>query len=290
MADGQSGTAEAARVGLLCGGGLLPVRVAEALAAGGARVVAVAIKGEADPLIEEHAHQVHWTGLAKLGRWIALFKSAGVEELLMCGSIRKQRMFGSKLALLPDWRTLRFWYGRLRSREDHTILGALADEFDKEGIRVGSVPEYCPELLIRPGCLTALQPTRLQWRDIEFAWPIAKQVAALQIGQCIVVKDRAVIAVEGIDGTDAALRRGGRLAGGGAVAVKVPKEGHDERFDIPCIGPDTVDMLHSSAVAVLAVEARRTIALDQEEVRRRAAPADVCIVALGADQVGSGDS
>lgn len=274
-------------VGILCGGGQVPLRVAETLASRGDRVVAVGIKGEADPAIQSVAQEVHWAGLAQLGRWIRLFKSAGVDMLLMCGSIRKQRMFDNKVAMLPDWRTVKFWYGRLRSREDHTILGAVADEFEKEEIPVGSIAALCPELVVPAGCLTGRRPTRQQWRDIRFGWPIAKQVAALQVGQCIVVKHQAVMAVEGIDGTDAVLKRGGELGGGKAVAVKVPKEGHDERFDIPCIGPETVETLRSSGVAVLAVEAGRTILLDSDEVRSRADAAGVCIVALtGADLAG----
>ncbi|MHC4593297.1 MAG: LpxI family protein [Planctomycetota bacterium] len=171
-------------VGILCGGGQVPLRVAEALASRGGRVVAVGIKGEADPAIESAAQEVHWAGLAQLGRWIRLFKSAGVDMLLMCGGIRKQRMFDNKVAMLPDWRTVKFWYGRLRSREDHTILGAVADEFEKEGIPVGSIAALCPELVVPAGCLTGRRPTKQQWRDIRFGWPIAKQVAALQVGQC----------------------------------------------------------------------------------------------------------
>jgi hypothetical protein len=267
-------------VGILCGSGLLPLRVAQSLKARGARVVGVGIRGEAEEEVARVADRWHWAGLARLGRWIRLLKSANADVMLMCGSIRKQRMYDSKLAMLPDLRTIKLWYGRLRSRQDHTILGAVADEFDKEGIAVGSIPEFCPDLLAPAGPLTERRPTRAQWRDVRFGWPMAKQIAAMQIGQCIVVKDGAVLAVEGIDGTDATLERGGRLAGGGAVAVKVPREGHDERFDIPCIGPDTVDTLARAGVDVLAVEAGRTIALDRPEVERRARDAGVCIVAV----------
>jgi hypothetical protein len=272
-------------VGILCGSGLLPVRAAESLARRGSRVVAVCIKGEADRAIEQTAHETHWAGLARLGAWVRFFKAACVDVILMCGAIRKERMFENKAALMPDWRTVRFWYGRLRSREDHTILGAVADEFEKEGIRVGSVPQYCPELIAPEGRLTRRGPGRRHWRDIRFAWPIAKHIAALQVGQCVVVKDQAVIAVEGIDGTDAVLKRGGALCRGEAVAVKVPKEGHDERFDIPAVGPETVSTLKEAGIAVFAVEAGRTILLDADEVRRRADAARICIIALTEGQL-----
>ncbi len=271
-------------VGLLCGSGGLPRAVARTLRRRGKRIVAVCIRGDAEPEMEALADEVHWTGVAKLGYWVKTFKAADVEAMLMVGGINKRRMFDNKAAMLPDWRTVMMWYRRLRTREDHTILGAVADEFESEGIRVASVPEYCPELLVRPGCLTRREPTRRQWRDIRFGWGLVKKIAALQIGQCIVVKDRAVIAVEGIDGTDATLRRGGELAGGKAVAVKVAKEGHDSRFDIPCIGPTTVETLRESGVSVLAVEPGRTIALDAGELREEADRNGVVVVAPDFDE------
>lgn len=287
---GAEASGEAPRiVGLLCGGGLLPLRVAEALVRKGSRVVAVCIEGEADARIEGVAQAVHWTGLARLGQWVSILKSARVDVLLMVGGVRKRRMFGDKAALLPDWRSVQFWYTQLKGREDHTILGALADEFEKEGIRVGTVPDCCPDLLVGTGCLTRRRPDERQWRDVRFAWPIAKQLAALQVGQCVVVKDGAVVAVEAIEGTDAALERGGSLAGGSAVAVKVLKEGHDERFDIPCIGPGTVDTLRKAGVSVLALEAGRTILLDREETRDKADAANVCVIAVTAVEVAGGD-
>jgi len=266
-------------VGLLCGAGDLPLQAARALRERGCRVVAVALKGEADPAVEELADEVHWTGLARLGRWLRVFRRADVDTMLMLGGVRKERMYENKLSLLPDWQSVKLWYRKLTSKEDHTILEAVADEFENAGIPVSSIVDVCPELLVREGCLTRREPSDAQWRDIRFAWPIAKQIAAMQIGQCIVVKEEAVIIVEGIDGTDAALRRGGRLAGGGAVAVKVAKAGHDDRFDIPCIGPDTVDTLEECGVAVLAVEAGRSIVLNPDEVAQKADRARLCVVA-----------
>ncbi len=288
MPQQTHGTEPPRAVGLLCGSGLLPVRVAQALAADGVRVVAIGIKGEADPEIAGFADEVHWTGVAKLGAWIRLLKGSKVDAVLMCGGIRKRRMFDGQGSLLPDWRSFQLFYRELRTREDHTILEAVAAEFEKEGLPVGSVPEYCPGLMAPRGCITRRHPAADQWGDIRFAWPIAKQVAALQIGQCIVVRDRTVVAVEGIDGTDAVLERGGALAGGGAVAVKVAKDGHDVRFDVPCIGPDTVDTLGRAAVAVLAIEAGRTIVLDRDVVEAKADEARVCIVGVSAEDVGDG--
>ncbi len=266
-------------VGLLCGAGDLPIQAARALRERGCRVVVVALAGEADPEVEQLADEVHWTGLAKLGRWLRVFRRAEVETMLMLGGVRKERMYENKLSLLPDWQSVKLWYRKLISKADHTILEAVVEEFENAGIPVSSIVDVCPELLAKEGCLTRRTPTEAEWRDIRFGWPVVKQIAALQVGQCIVVKEEAVIAVEGIDGTDATLRRGGRLAGGGAVAVKVAKEGHDNRFDIPCTGPDTVDVLRESGVDVLAVEAGRTILLHPDVVREKADRAGLCIVA-----------
>jgi len=289
MGDSPEGGPERC-VGILCGGGLLPLRVAESLHAAGARVVAIGIEGEAEPAIAEVASEYHRTGLAKLNSWVKILHKAGATEMLMCGSIRKGRMFGSKIALLPDWRSVKLWYNNMATKGDHTILGAIVGEFEKEGIRVRTVPECCPDLMAPAGCLTRREPSRAQWADIRFAWPIIKQIAALQVGQCIVVKEQAVIAVEGIDGTDATLERGGTLARKDAVAVKVAKDGHDDRFDIPSIGPDTVDTLQRTNIAVLAVEAGRTILLDGDEITARGDRAGVCIIAVDPEQVQETDS
>jgi hypothetical protein len=267
-------------VGLICGSGLLPIRVGQVLADRGARVVAVCIKGEADERVEQVAHEAHWTGIAKLGKWIKIFRKAGVQVVLMAGGITKDAMFASKTSLMPDWRTAKLMLKQVADRADHTILGAVAGEFQKEGMRVGSVLDYCPELLIERGPVTRRTPNDDQWADIRYAWPMIKDIAAMQIGQTIVLRDRAVVAVESIDGTDATLRRGGKLARGKAVAVKVSKEGHDPRFDIPTLGPDTITTMAESGVQVLAVEAGGTLLLDPQEVKRRARKARVCILAV----------
>lgn len=273
-------------VGLLCGSGLLPVRVAEALRRRGVRVVAVAIKGEASESVEDAADETVWTGIAKLGRWIRVFKKAGAQVVLMAGGIGKEAMYASRMSLMPDWRSARIMLKQVANRGDHTILAAVADEFGAEGMPVGSVVDYCPDLLFQAGCLTESKPDDAQWADIRYAWPLIKQIASMQIGQTIVVKNKAVVAVESIDGTDETLKRGGRLARGGAVAVKVAKEGHDMRFDIPSIGPSTVDTLVQSEVSVMAVEAGFTILLDPDEVKRRATSAGVCILAVEAAEMG----
>ena len=286
MSDpGQTDAAGDRTVGLLAGSGLFPICFARAARARGVRVVAVALKGEADPALAQHADEIHWTGLARLGQWIKLFKRAGVRHAVMCGAITKSTMYRNIAGLMPDLRSAKFWYSKLRSREDHTVLEALAEEFESEGIHIESSVLYCPDLLAPAGCLTRRQPTDREWADVCFGWPLIKQIAEMQIGQTIVVKDRAVIAVEGMDGTDAALRRGGGIGRGDVVAIKVAKDGHDPRFDIPCVGPDTVDVLRESGVSLLATEAGNTILLEREETVRKADAAKVAILALTASDI-----
>lgn len=270
---------------MLAGSGLFPICFARGARRHGVRVVAIAIKGEASAELADYVDEIHWTGLARLGQWIKIFRTAGVKHAVMCGGITKANMYRNPAALLPDLRSVKLFYDKVRSRQDHVLLEAVAGEFESEGIQVVSSVLYCPELLAPQGCLTQREPTESEWADIRFGWPIAKQVAALQIGQTIVVKDGAVVAVEGMDGTDATLKRGGQIARGGAVAIKVAKEGHDPRFDIPCVGPGTVDVLREAGISVFAVEAGSTILLEREEVAARARKAKITIAALAAEDI-----
>jgi len=267
-------------VGLLCGSGALPLRVAEILQARGVRIVAIGIKGEAGPELDDVVAGVTWTGVAKLGKWIKIFRKAGVQQMLMVGGIAKRRMYESKASLMPDLRSAKLLYKQLRSKEDHTILAAVVAEFESDGIRVGTVPEMCPELIAPEGCLTSREPTEDEWGDIRFGWPQAKAIAAMQIGQSLIVKGRAVVAVEGMDGTDATILRAGALTPGGAVVVKVPREGHDERFDIPGTGPATIDAMVEAQATCLAIEAGRTILLDRAELIQRANAAGIAVVCV----------
>jgi DUF1009 family protein len=259
-------------IGLIAGNGRFPFYFARGAHRQGRKVVAVALRGEADPAIENEVDELTWVGIAQLGKWIRAFREAGVSQAAMCGGVTKGKMFDklARLAALPDWRSIRVWYSRVRSRSDHTVLKAVAEELAGEGIELVSSVLCCPELLARDTCYTRRRAKPEEAADVAFAWPLAKEIARLQIGQTVVVKDRTVIAVEGIDGTDETLRRGGRLGRGNAVAAKVAKADHDERFDIPTIGPGTVDVLSEAGVRVLAVEAGKTLVLDEEDLVRRA--------------------
>ncbi|HOX38275.1 MAG TPA: UDP-2,3-diacylglucosamine diphosphatase LpxI [Candidatus Brocadiia bacterium] len=268
-------------VGIIAGNGSFPFSFADGARKAGRRVVAVALKGEASPDLEGHVDAIHWTGLAQLGRWIRIFREEGVSRVALCGGVTKGRIYDPRRILnyAPDARTLKLWFGKAVSKRDHDILGLLAEELASEGIELVSSVLYCPEVLIEAGCITKRKPTESELRDIEFGWPIAKEIARMQIGQTIVVKEQCVIAVEGVEGTDAVLLRGGELGRGNVVAIKVAKHNHDERFDIPTIGPKTAATLKQAKASVLAVQAGRTIVLDREETARVADAAGICILA-----------
>jgi hypothetical protein len=276
---------------MVAGGGMLPFCFARGAHDHGVRVVAAAIRDEADPELEDEVDEIHWTGLARLGQWIRIFKRAGVDRVVMCGNITKTRMFDGwgGWSHLPDFRSARLWFTKLRSHEDHTILDGVVEEFESSGITIESSILYCRNLLAREGCLTGRKPSRQEWEDIKFAWPRVRRLAEMQIGQSMVVKDGTVVAVEGIDGTDATLRRGGRLTDGGAVAVKVAKPGHDERFDIPCVGPRTIEAMADGGIDTLAIQADKTLLLDREKTRRKAEEADICVIGVDLSDLQMGD-
>jgi DUF1009 family protein len=256
-------------VGLLAGSGRLPVLFAEKARALGLRVVCVGIRHEAPPELAGLVYRFYWAGMARLGRIIRCFKCEGVQTVAMAGKISKTVMHRPwrLLSLLPDWRTLRFWYtrGRPDNRDDTLLLGII-DEFAADGIHFASALDLCPELLVRPGLLTRRPPTAHEENDIAFGWELAKEMGRLDVGQSVSVKERAVLAVEAIEGTDQAIARAGALCPvGGFVVVKVAKPQQDRRFDVPTVGCSTIETMHRAGGRVLAIEAGQTILLDHAQ-------------------------
>lgn len=270
------------KIGLIAGNGRFPILFAQGARENNVRVVAVGIEGETSPEIKDYVESLHWIKLAQLGKLIRCLKSEGVTKAVMAGGLTKSKMY-SRFPFLkyrPDWRGISLFYKRVKDRDDHTILSAVAEELAKDGIELESSVLFVPQLLATKGCLTTRTPSERETKDVEYGWKIAKEIAKLGIGQSIVVKDQVVIAVEGIEGTDETLQRGGKLGRGGVVAIKVSKEDLDMRFDIPTVGPETVKMLKDAGVTCLAIEAGRTLVLDKDEVKHAADRAGVCIIAL----------
>ena len=261
------------RVGIMAGWGRLPLAVAESLRRRGCEVYCLGTVGHADPALAQICHDFRWSGLARFGGAIRYFRRHGVTEVTMVGKIFKVRLFERWrwLRNVPDLRTIRMFlphfFTRKRDCRDDSLMNTVVEEFASEGIRFMSITDCAPELLVKEGQLTRLGPTAWQQKDIEFGWRMAKEMGRLDVGQSVAVKDQAALAVEAVEGTDACICRAGTLCKvGGFTVVKVAKPRQDMRFDVPTIGRGTLETLHAAAGKVLAVEADRTIFLDQEGV------------------------
>jgi DUF1009 family protein len=272
-------------VGLLAGWGRFPLAFAQKAKSLGLSVVCVAIRGEASSELIPLVERFYWTRPTQLGRMIRSFKREGVEQIVMAGKVHKANLLHQPwklLTLLPDWRTLCWWYFRKRrDNRDDTLLLSMIDEFARDGLRFESALTLCPELLVNPAVLTRRPPTVREERDIAFGWELAKEMGRLDVGQCVAVKERAVLAVEAIEGTDRAILRAGELCrAGGFVVVKTAKPQQDMRFDVPTVGCKTVESLHRAGGRVLAIEAGKTIVLDQEQTVALADRYGITIIAL----------
>lgn len=249
-------------LGLIAGNRSLPLLLAkQARTAGVKRIVAVAVEGETDPALAALVDDIVWLKVGQLSKMIAAFTERGIRQCVMAGQIAPKNLFD----LRPDLRAMGLLL-RLKEKNAHTLFGAIADELQKDGVELIEATPWLQPLMPAQGFHLGPKLTEAQRADVEFGGRIAKEVSRLEIGQLVVVKNGTVLAVEGFEGTDKCLARGGELAGkdGGAVAIKVAKLNHDMRFDIPCIGPQTLETCVQNGVAVLALEAGRTLLLEQE--------------------------
>ncbi len=270
-------------IGLLAGSGRFPIVFAEKARSLGIPVVCVGVRYEAAPELAGMVHRFYWAGVARMGRMIRCFKREKVERIVMAGKITKAVMHTPwrMLSLLPDWRTIRFWYRRKPDNRDDTLLLRMIDEFRMDGMHFESALDHCPEQLASPGLLTHRKPTVSEEADIAFGWELAKAMGRLDVGQSVAVKEKAVLAVEAIEGTDQAITRAGTLCrAGDFVVVKVAKPQQDMRFDVPTIGCTTIETMHRTGGRVLAVEAAKTIILDQDKTIAQANRYGITIVAL----------
>jgi DUF1009 family protein len=270
---------------LLAGSGRFPIAFAEKAQSIGLPVVCVGLRHEASPELAGLVKRFYWSGVTKLGRMIRCFRRAGVQRVVMAGKVHKANLMHRPwriFSLLPDWRMIRFWYNRARrdNRDDSVLLGVI-EEFAADGLRVESALDLCPELLVNAGVLSRRQPTAREEKDIAFGWELAKEMGRLDVGQSVAVKERAVLAVEAIEGTDKAILRAGELCpAGGFVVVKVAKPQQDMRFDVPTVGCTTIESIHQARGRVLAIEAGKTIMLDQAQTIALADRYGIAIVAL----------
>ena len=264
-------------IGLIAGSKSLPFLFAREARRRGETVVAVGFEGETDPALAEEVASLEWVKVGQLSRMIRAFTSLGVRRCVMLGQIAPRNLFDVR----PDIRALSLLL-RLKEKNAHTLFGAIGEELSKDGVELVSAVPWLSAWMPGLGYVAGASVPSRAIPDIRFAFGIAKEIARLEVGQTVVVKEGTTLAVEGFDGTDACLERGGRLAGktGGAVAVKLARAGHDPRFDIPCVGPQTVEVCSRNGVRVLAFEAGMTLLIDREALEETARTGSVSLVAV----------
>ncbi len=270
------------KIGIIAGGGQFPLLFAEAARKAGRQVVVVANEGEAWPEIADVADRLYWVKLGQLGKIIKYFKKESVRETVLLGTITKTRIFRD---IIPDFKGLSLW-NKIDVKQDDAILRALADTLEKDGIKVVESTMFLEHLLFPEGVLTKKKPKSSHKNDVAFGWRIARAVGALDIGQCVVVRDGTVLAVEAIEGTDATIKRGGSLAKEKGVVVKVKKPNQDFRFDLPAIGVGTIESMISVGCSLLAVETGQALLFDREAVIKKANEAGIIVLGVSENSAG----
>ena len=275
-------------IGLIAGSDRFPLLLAERARAQGHRVVAVALHDVTSPEIVDLADAVEWVRVGQLDKLIGVLKREKVDRVYMAGAVCKADIFHPRRAFvhLPDVRAMRLWFQKLENRSDETILAAVAEELTSEGIDLRSSVELVEDQLASEGCMTRREAKPREFEDARFGWSHVRELARLDIGQTIIVKDRCVVAVEAVEGTDECIRRGARLAGPGAVLVKASRPSQDMRFDVPCVGVQTVEVCSETGVVAMAVEAGKTLIIDRESMIAAADAAHLAIIGMPRGKAG----
>jgi DUF1009 family protein len=273
-----------ARIGIIAGNGRFPFLALQGARALGHDVTVVAVKEEAFPDLEASAREagadLHWVSLGQLGTCIKLLKRAGVTQAVMAGQVRHVKIFSG---IVPDLKLLSV-LTRLKARNTDALISAVADVMRADGIELLDSTVFLSPLLAGDGPLTSRRPTAEEAADFEFGYRMADAIAALDIGQTIAVKDKAVVAVEAMEGTDEVIRRAGQLAGAGVRIVKVAKPNQDMRFDVPVIGMATIHAMRQAGASALSVDAGRTLVLDGGQVFAAADAGGIAIVGRGLER------
>jgi DUF1009 family protein len=270
-------------LGLIAGGGRLPFLVASGARKAGLRVICVGLADNAENSLADEVDIFYRVAIARPGSWIHRLKKHDVTRTIMVGRVAKSRLFTPWriLKYLPDWRAIRIYYWRLRGRDklNNSVLCALADELATKGIILENSAMYCKEHLATAGLMTKRQPYSSVEGDVEFGWQIVKKLGELDIGQAVAVKEKEVLAVEAIEGTAEMIKRAGQFCkSGGWTLIKVSKPNQDMRFDVPCVGPDTIRSLAENGGKCLVVEAGKTIIIDKPETVKLADQLGIAIL------------
>ena len=262
-------------LGIIAGNGVYPRLLADgARRAGVEKLVAAGFINETDPVLERHVNVLEWMRVGQLGRFLKFFRSQGIQHAIMAGQIAPKNLFD----LRPDLKALML-LGKLKQRNAESIFAAVADELAKIDVDLLPATTFLEDSLAQLGVIAGPKLSSREEHDVELGWNAAKEIARLDIGQTIVIKNGTIVAVEALEGTNEAIKRGGTLAREGAVMVKVSKPNQDMRFDVPVIGVETVRIAAESGVRVIAVEAGKTLLLERDAIADLANRAEISIVA-----------
>ena len=264
------------KFGLIAGNGKFPFMVLEGARQSGAQVAVAAIREETDPEIERLADRCTWVGIGQLGRMIRFFKDEGVEKAMMAGQVKHVQIFSRAV---PDARMLKVLL-KLPRRNTDSLIGAIASELQSEGIELIDSTYFLQNYLPAIGCLTKRQPDKQEREDIDYGLEIAREIARLDLGQTIVVRGKACVAIEAMEGTDETIRRAGTLAHGRLTVVKIAKPDQDMRFDVPVVGVPTVEAMAAAGATCLCITAGKTLMFDHDEMIRVANEKKIAIVAV----------
>jgi DUF1009 family protein len=266
----------AERIGLIAGQGELPVLHAKKVREYGLDLVAIALDSASKPRLEPYCSKVYPIGVGQAGKILKTLKQEKIRDVTFLGKVDKRLIF--KRPRL-DLRALQI-LARAKTHEDHALMSAIVRELEREGIRVLSQSLFLEDLFAPKGPITERNPTPEERADVEYGLPIARKIAELNIGQTVIVKNRVVVAVEGVEGTDETIRRARECGANGFVVIKVPKKGQDPRFDVPTVGPATVRSIGENGGSVLAVESGKTLLVDREETLVQAKKFKISILAV----------
>jgi DUF1009 family protein len=262
------------KVGLIAGNGQFPFLVVDGARKAGASLAVVAIKEETDKRIEEVADDVQWVGIGQLGKMISYFKHQGVTKAVMAGQVKHVQIFSGAL---PDVRMFKMLWS-LPKRNTNALIGGVANELAKEGIELIDSTYFVKDQLAAEGVLTRRKPNEIELANIEYGLHVAEEIARLDLGQTIVVRASACVAIEAMEGTDATIRRAGELANGKLTVVKVAKPSQDMRFDVPVVGVPTIKAMIDAGATCLSVTAGKTLIFDREEMLELATRAKIAVV------------
>jgi DUF1009 family protein len=269
------------RYGLIAGNGKFPFLVVEGARKHGIDLAVVAIKEEADPDIEKFASDVTWVGVGQLGKMISCFKNSGVEKAMMAGQVKHVQIFSGAL---PDLRMVKMLWNLPRRNTD-ALIGGVADEMAKEGIELIDSTHFIKDQLAPEGVLTKRKPSKTELENVEYGLFVASELGRLDLGQTVVVRAKACVAVEAMEGTDATIKRAGELANGKLTVVKVAKPDQDMRFDVPVVGVPTIEAMIMAGATCLSVTAGKTLIFERDAMVRLADSSKICIVGSGSETI-----